>query len=230
MKIGIIGAMSEEIEFLLNNLTNLKENKTGKHIFYTGAYAGNDIVVVRGGVGKVASGVVYATMLANYQDLELTVNVGSCGGLVGRVDIGDVIVPGAVGYADVDASFGGRYRYGQIPGYPPLFACAADKIREISAPPYRAGTILSGDSFFCDGEAAAELVGKHFPEDNVLAFDMESAALAQCAHFFNKDFLVIRSVSDLIGAKRQAEVFVSNLERASRACNEFLLSVLKNIK
>lgn len=230
MKIGIIGAMSDEIAFLLHNMTDLKENITTSHVFYTGTCAGCELVVVRGGVGKVASGIVFSALHAAYTDLDLIVNVGTCGGIAGRVKVGEIVVPANVAYADADVTYGNRYSYGQVPGFPPKLPCASDLLKGLPLPPHRTGMILSGDTFFHDGASVMELVEKHFPDDDVLALDMESAALAQCAYFFKKDFLVIRAVSDLIGGDAQAAQFVSNLEMASRACNEFLLTVLKNIK
>ncbi|MDD4077620.1 MAG: 5'-methylthioadenosine/S-adenosylhomocysteine nucleosidase, partial [Bacilli bacterium] len=197
MKIGIIGAMREEITFLLHKMSNIKENNYGNHIFYSGNIADNEVVVVRGGIGKVASGIVYSTLLYNYPDLELTVNVGVCGGIFGRITTGEVIVPAAVYYADVDLTYFSDYRYGQMSGCPDKFTPNLDLIEPLALPPFRTGTILSGDCFFCQKDKVQTIIDKYFFDDDVLGLDIETAALAQSAYFFKKKFIAIRVVSDL---------------------------------
>ncbi|MDD4388521.1 MAG: hypothetical protein PHV87_04865, partial [Bacilli bacterium] len=122
------------------------------------------------------------------------------------------------------------YRYGQMAGCPDKFNLRYDLVESLHLPPFRIGTILSGDCFFHQKDKVQAIIEKHFSDDDVLGLDMETAALAQSAYFFKKDFIVIRAVSDLIGSALQNEDYNRNLERACQASNLFLLEFLKNIK
>ena len=157
MKIGIIGAMSDEIAFLLHNMTDLKENITTSHVFYTGTCAGCELVVVRGGVGKVASGIVFSALHAAYPDLDLIVNVGTCGGIAGRVKVGEIVVPANVAYADADVTYGNRYRLRTGARFSAKLRPAQATCSWITATAAPDGMILSGDTFFHDGASVMEL-------------------------------------------------------------------------
>jgi len=231
MKIAVIGAMSEEISFLLHNMSNLKENKCDNHIFYHGFIESNEIIAVRCGIGKVAAGIAYALLLSQYPDIALSINVGVCGGRVGYAKIGEVIIPDAVSYADVDLTYFSDFQFGQMANCPPFFAPRTDSVALLAdkLPSYRSGMILSGDCFYHKQEEVDAVVSRYFPAKKVLALDMETAALAQCAYVFKKDFIAIRAVSDLIGSTFQANDYNKNLNKACLASNAFLLAFLQNI-
>ena len=53
MKIGIIGAMDEEIVELKNSMTNINEIQINNLKFYEGKLCSKDIVLVESGIGKV---------------------------------------------------------------------------------------------------------------------------------------------------------------------------------
>ena len=55
------------------------------------------------------------------------------------------------------------------------------------------GLIATGDSFIA-GQDKIDAIKGHFPE--VLAVEMEGAAIAQAAHSVKKPFIVIRAMSD----------------------------------
>ena len=52
-KIGIIGAMAEEVEYLKSIATEKSETKSGGLSFVTGKIGGKDTVIVMSGIGKV---------------------------------------------------------------------------------------------------------------------------------------------------------------------------------
>ena len=55
------------------------------------------------------------------------------------------------------------------------------------------GLIATGDSFIA-GQDKIDAIKGHFPE--VLAVEMEGAAIAQAAHSVKKPFIVVRAMSD----------------------------------
>ena len=67
----------------------------------------------------------------------------------------------------------------------------------------------------------------NFSDLNVLAFDMESAAFAQCAHFYRMPFISIRAISDVIGDESQRNEFLNCFEESSKQSNIFLNKLLE---
>lgn len=230
MKLAVIGAMKKEIDFLLKHLENHEVEKKLNHLFYCGSIAGKEMVVVESGIGKVASGILFSALINSYPDLDLVINIGVAGGVKDKVEIGDIVVAEQLAYADVDVRPGGDYYYGQIPNCPLYFSSRADIIKRIQiSHPYKTGTILSGDSFFVDIEDVSTLIKTHFPNQNVLALDMESAAFGQSAWFYGIPFIAIRAISDVIGYEAQFQSYLDNLELAATNSNLFLLEVIKKI-
>lgn len=229
MKIAVIGAMVEEITFLQKTLENKKTSVAGPYTFYTGNIERNDIIVVAGGIGKVASALVFAALIHEYPGIDLLINVGVCGGLAGRVNEGDLIIPDIVAYADVDLTAFSEYEYGQMANCPLYFRPDIDLISGLCLPPYSGGAILSGDGFFADEKKTRETINTHYPNINVVGLDMETAALAQCAYIYKVSFLAVRTVSDLIGVRRQIDDYNKNKEKSAVAANALLFEILKNI-
>ena len=67
------------------------------------------------------------------------------------------------------------------------------KVLEEEAATTHVGLITTGDSFIASEEKVAT-IREHFPE--VLAVEMEGAAVAQAAHAAGRPFMIIRAMSD----------------------------------
>ena len=90
MKIGIIGAMSVEIEYLKEILTGIEAVKKGGLVFYTGTIRGKDAVIVQSGVGKV-NAAMCTTLLIECFGVTHVINTGVAGGLKDGLHVFDVI-------------------------------------------------------------------------------------------------------------------------------------------
>lgn len=232
MKIAIIGAMDKEIAHLIDNIKNLKSKQTLQHTFYEGEIHHHEVVVVKAGIGKVASGILISALCQHYPYLELIINIGVSGGVANRVSAGEVVVANSLKYADVDVTCAADYVYGQIPDCPPVFSSRSDIVNNVKASlsiPYHEGMILTGDQFFCNKDRVDQLLNDYFKNDSVMCFDMESTALAQASWFYGIDYLAIRAISDVIGHNAQFDEYLSNLDRACLNSNLFIIEVLKNI-
>ena len=85
------------------------------------------------------------------------------------------------------------------------------------------GLIATGDSFVA-GNDKIEAIKSHFPD--VLAVEMEGAAIAQAAHALNLPVLVIRAMSD--NANHEANIsFDEFIIEAGRRSAQVLLAFLK---
>ncbi|MDR7384808.1 5'-methylthioadenosine/S-adenosylhomocysteine nucleosidase [Promicromonospora iranensis] len=169
--------------------------------------AGRPVVLVRTGIGFVnATAAGASAILRHGADVPL-ISAGSAGGLAKDIAVGDVVLGVRLVNADADArAFG--YVLGQVPGMPEAYDAApglADAVRraaaavealEVVGPEVRTlreGTIGSGEKF-ATTDLALQLRAD-FPD--MLAIDMESAALAQLCHNFGTAFVSVRAVSDL---------------------------------
>ena len=67
-KIGIIGAMQVEIDFLVQLMADkCSKTQEGTLIFYEGKIHGKDVVVVKSGVGKVNAALCAQRLIMNYK-------------------------------------------------------------------------------------------------------------------------------------------------------------------
>lgn len=197
MKFGIIAAMPQELKVLLQSLENRDEETILGRTYYTGHLGQHEVVLVESGIGKVMSAMSVA-ILAQTFSVDAIVNTGSAGAVADGLAIGDVVVADKLAYHDVDVTAFG-YAYGQMAGqelYFPADQALLEKLENVLAEQEiksHVGLIATGDSFIAGAEKIAAIKA-HFPE--VLAVEMEGAAIAQAAVNAGKPFLVIRAMSD----------------------------------
>ncbi|MHC5217047.1 5'-methylthioadenosine/adenosylhomocysteine nucleosidase [Enterococcus sp. LJL128] len=197
MKIGIIGAMDQEIEELKKVLVEKKSWERAGAVFVSGSLGNHEVIVVRSGIGKVLSAVTTVLLIQEY-GVNMVINTGSAGGIGAGLAVGDIVIADKLAYFDVDVT-GFGYEKGQLPGMPLYYECSTylkaemKKAVEKIGLPVQHGLIVTGDSFVNGKEKTAGIL-KDFPE--ALACEMEGAAIAQAAAQFNIPFLVVRAISD----------------------------------
>jgi len=226
MKIGIIAAMPEELVYLTQNLDKPKEVQVLGNTYYTGSVGNTEVVLVQSGIGKVMSAMSVA-ILADHFQVEAIINTGSAGALAEGIAVGDVVIADKLVYHDVDVTAFG-YKYGQMAGQPLYFESSRyfvsemKKVLEEEAATTHVGLITTGDSFIASEEKVAA-IREHFPE--VLAVEMEGAAVAQAAHAAGRPFMVIRAMSDTAdhAANISFDEFIGEAgERSARTLITFL--------
>ena len=227
MKIGILGAMDQEVALLQASLNN-PEVVEWKHLtFYTGSLHGVDVVVVKCGIGKVAAAVATTALVDRFAP-DYVVNTGSAGGFDTDLNIGDLVIATSVLHHDIDITHFG-YTLGQAAGMPATYESdetlilAAEQAAEQSLDvTTKRGLICTGDSFIGSDEAAARL-REAFP--TMAAVEMEGAAIAQTCFMLSTPFLVIRSLSDIAG-KTSTVSFQSYLEKAAKHSAELVMQMI----
>ncbi|WP_105209708.1 5'-methylthioadenosine/adenosylhomocysteine nucleosidase [Streptococcus suis] len=197
MKFGIIAAMPQELKILVEQLQDKVEVTVLGRTYYQGRMGQHEVVLVQSGIGKVMSAMSVA-ILADRFAVDAIVNTGSAGAVADGIAIGDVVVATHLAYHDVDVTAFG-YAYGQMAGqelYYPADQALLEKLTSLLAEQEMTshqGLIVTGDSFIAGQDKIAS-IKEHFPE--VLAVEMEGAAIAQAAVNTGKPFLVIRAMSD----------------------------------
>ena len=194
MKIGIIGAMEQEVAILLKHMENKVAEQHGPCTIYTGNLSGKNVVLVQSGVGKTAAAMSTTMLLDNHKP-DLILNTGSAGGFAADLEVGDLVISNEVRHHDVDLTAFG-FEIGQGFGFPAAFVsdktlveraqAAASRQADLQA---KVGLICSGDSFMSCPEKVA-IARDNFP--NMIAVEMEAAAIAQVCEQFNTPFVVVR--------------------------------------
>ena len=195
--IGIIGAMSVEVEALIGMLENRAEELVGGIKFNTGSLFGKKIVVAQCGVGKVFAAICAEAMIIKYSP-SLVVNTGVGGALNKELRPTDTVIAERLLQHDMDTSPLGDPK-GLISGINKVYFDTDERAREIlSSAAERLGlramrgTVASGDKFVAD-RADKERIVSEFSAD---VCEMEGGAIAHTALVNGTPFIVIRAISD----------------------------------
>lgn len=229
-KLGIIGAMQQEVETLLGIMENKTSTEKAGSTFYEGILEGLDAVVVQCGVGKV-NAAICAQILCDCFGVTHLVNTGIAGSLCAQLDIGDLVVSRDVMYHDFDCVHFG-YPYGKVPGmdvtaFPAddtLLAYAFAAAETVNPGHTKIGTVASGDQFVASSEKKAQIVSAC----HALCTEMEGAAIAQTAYRNRLPFVILRAISDK--ADDSAEMDYPTFETiAAHRCAEVTKQLAKHL-
>lgn len=197
-RIGIIGAMDEEIALLVEQLTDRETIVAAGISFHLGRIFERDVVVCKCGVGKVNAAVCAQLLIEKFLIDEI-IFTGVAGALDPELNIGDIVISEDCMQHDIDASALG-FAKGTIPYQrESLFKADQSLVEKAKAagqmvPGHKivVGRILSGDQFIADRTKVEEL-HRSF---NGTCTEMEGAAVAQVCVMNDIPFVIIRSMSD----------------------------------
>lgn len=218
MFVGFIGAVSTEIDEILKSLHDVHKEEHRGFTYHLGKRGKNQVVVTSAGVGKVNMAVA-VTLLIELYHVDYLINSGTAGSI--DTEIGTVCVASDVRYYDFYVPGfiheGSPY---QVPYHPYPYHPSTnllDEAKRILSDKVKFGTIITGDRFVL---SVGDLNGA--PLENVVAIDMESAAVAQVAYLFSVDYLIIRTVSDNLNSKEYDQNEKQSSDRAAKIAIEFI--------
>lgn len=230
MKVGILGAMDQEVELLKHSMQDVETYHYAHLSYYSGKINDIDVVVVRCGIGKVAASVATTVLIDRFEP-DFVINTGSAGGFDAELNIGDVVIATGVQHHDVDVTHFG-YKRGQVYGMPDIYPCDVHMIdaAELAAGEMKnfhvkRGLVCTGDSFIGCDDAVSRL-RTLFPD--MSAVEMEGAAIGQTCFMLDTPFLVIRSLSDIAG-KESKESFTTYIEKAGKNSAEFVMRLITHL-
>ncbi|NMB42512.1 MAG: 5'-methylthioadenosine/adenosylhomocysteine nucleosidase [Clostridiales bacterium] len=209
-KIGIIGAMDEEVKELQKLMKNTKVESIATMDFYQGTIKDKNVVVVRSGIGKV-NAAICAQILIDKFNVEGIINTGIAGSLEAKIDIGDMVLSSDAIQHDVDVrAFG--HELGKIPRMEnSVFVADSNMLgkaksicKEVNSDiNVYVGRVLSGDQFIQDKEKKDWLVSNF----SGICVEMEGASIAHVAVLNNTPFLIIRAISDKADGSAQMDYY-----------------------
>lgn len=230
-KIGIIGAMEEEVAKLKENMQIQETSVIAGMEFCQGICEGQNVVIVRSGIGKV-NAAVCTQILCDVFKVNAIINTGVAGSLKNEINIGDIVLSEDALQHDMDAT-GFGYDPGVIPrmeesvfkGDETLLKLAQKVCQEVN-PDIQVfrGRVVSGDQFISDHDVKQRIVNSF----GGFCTEMEGAAIAQTAWLNKVPYLVIRAISDK--ADGSAEMDYSEFEmKAIEHTVRLMTGMLKNM-
>lgn len=198
MKIGILGAMDIEIEYLKEKIDITLTKNICNIDFYVGKIGNNQVTLAKCGIGKVNAAIATQLMI-NYFDVDGIINIGVAGSLSNNLNISDIVISKDLVQHDFDTTGVGD-KLGYISGTGKIFFEADETLinktfeiaKDILSSNVVIGRIASGDQFVYKEEQKKAIVKNFDP----LCVEMEGCAIAQACHINNMPFLVIRAISD----------------------------------
>lgn len=232
MKIGIIGAMKDEIAHILTEIEDKKTTQKAGLTFTEGRLGNTDAVIVQSGVGKV-NAALCAQILIDCFGITHLINTGIAGSLNNDIEVGDAVVSTDAIMHDMDATAFG-YAAGETPGMRSASFAADEQLRNMitsgikeTAPRLHVfeGRIATGDQFISNS-AQKERIRSLFHAE---CTEMEGAAIAQTATVNGIPFVIVRYISD----KADESTLIPYIDfeaEAARNSAKLIVSVLKHFR
>jgi adenosylhomocysteine nucleosidase len=245
MKIGIMGAMPEEVSSISELMHDVREVQHAGRRFLEGTIQGVEVVLTFSYCGKVASAITAASLILFFK-VEQLIFTGLAGAIADSLNIGDLVISERLYQHDMDAR--PLFPKYEIP-LTGMSSFYSDKnlVKEVTSasemvfidlkkeipketwerfgivsPKTLLGSIASGDQFISCEKQAKEILSE---QSDTLAVEMEGAAVAQVCHDYSVPFVIVRTISDT--ANHSAHIdFASFLNELAKHYSKSLISHL----
>ena len=218
--------MSKELNLLLPLMDKAVKVEHDSITFHCGTIGEHRIFAMQCGIGKVNAATGTQTMI-NIFAPELIINTGVAGGTGAGAGIMDVVIGERIAYHDVWCGPGTIW--GQAAGCPRYFTSVPALVSLPvfdGDPTVKRGLIASGDIFVSQPQEVARFK-ELYPD--VMAVDMESAAIAQVCHMRGTPFFCMRVVSDTPGSDDNISQYENFWEKAPEHTFSLLSMMLSGI-
>lgn len=199
-KIGIIGAMDEEVSYLKSVATQ-KSERDG---FVSGKIGGTEVVIVMSGIGKVNAALCAQRLILEFGATHI-INTGIAGATGNGLGVLDFVASTDALYHDFDVTGFGyaptvipRMEKSAFPADERMREAALEAFSELSKSPgfgghkIVEGRIASGDQFISDKNTKNRIIETCHPA----CVEMEGAAIAHACFLNRTPFLILRCMSD----------------------------------
>lgn len=191
-KIGIMGALPEEVEQIVSGLEEKKVEEYAGVEYHMGKRSGMRLVVCCGGMGKANAASTTQVLITKY-GVNGIIFSGIAGNMSSEIGIGDVVIGDEVIYHDAeDRMIAQSAPFTSVYKADPLLRDAVEQGCRLTGVHYILGKIATGDQFIGDADVKKTIVDKCGPD----CVEMEGAAVAQVAMRNKVPFVVLRAMSD----------------------------------
>ena len=229
--IGIIGAMNEEVNQLIDSMQIEKKDEIAGMTFYVGALGKVKAVVVKSGIGKV-NAAACTQILCDKYSVDYIINTGIAGSLDSRIDIGDIVISSDAIEHDMNVKAFG-YKRGVVPQMSSSIYLADKDLVELAFNTCiktntdinaYIGRVASGDLFVSDKKTKDGIKS----EFDALCTEMEGAAIAHVASINCVPFVIIRAISDKADGTASEDYSVFE-QRAAEHCSRLVMALAEAV-
>ena len=195
--IAVICALDKELQFYNESLKEKTTHNIMGYDFIVGFFEQNKIVIVKSGIGKMAAAVV-TTLLIEHFKPSIVINSGIAGGYSEKLKPLDIVIVKKVGCYDIDMRLDGL----------PFGSFTTNRFYENTISlegreDVYYGLVMSSDTFAGDRAKLDNIFNEFFKDEEILAVDMESYAIADVCEKYNVELFIIRAISDVVGTESQ---------------------------
>ena len=225
MNIGIISAMSVEIDALIEKMQNTVTEEISGIKYYTGSINKSKVTAAVCGIGKVNAAICTQTLIMKYNP-ECIINMGVAGSVSKNVNINSIVLADYVVQHDIDTTpFGDPY--GLIPKINIVQVPCSAKLNKLisdgadNADNIKIGTIATGDRFI-NGQKDIDFITQNF---KAVAVDMESGSIGHVCYINNIEYTAVRSISDNSDDDSHT-TYDANVKKSAQTAIDLILKIL----
>jgi len=228
MVIGVVVALKEEIEPLVEAMNHVQASKWGKRPIYEGVIGNCQVVAVAGGVGKVKAAATTQHLIDRFS-VEAVICTGVAGAVNPGLEIGDIVISERAVQHDFDPGDPDvlkKLRKRWLKADRGLVKLAVEAGKDLGFEHrIHLGRVLTGDQAIVTQERR-QWLWKKFHGDCV---EMEGAAVAQVCHMNGIPFLILRAISDS-AAENSVREFKRSLAKSAADAAWVVLGVLERME
>ena len=225
MKLGVLGAMPEEIDLVKENMSGLTCTRKARMDIYEGTIGTTQVALAACAAGKVNAALA-TQILVDHFSVTHVVFTGVAGSLDARLDIGDIVVSTDCVNHDFDATGLGHaigYNYDIDMTYfdaDPVLRAAALSAAHATCPDIAIleGRVATGDQFISD-PAVKQRIIENF---GAICCEMEGVGVAQAAWLNDVPYVVLRAISDKADDDGRVD-FRSFLTSSAKRCADIVV-------
>jgi adenosylhomocysteine nucleosidase len=225
MIIGIISAMSVEIDALIEKMTDVKIDEISGIKYYNGNINKSRVTAAVCGIGKVNAALCTQALIMKYKP-EYIINMGVAGSVSAKLNIADIVIADYVVQHDIDTTpFGDPY--GLIPKINIVQVPCSEKLNKLilagadDSDNIKTGVIATGDRFI-NGQKDIDFIVENF---KAVAVDMESGSIGHVCYINNIDYAAVRSISDNSDDDSHT-TYDKNVKKSAQTAIDLILKIL----
>ena len=228
MKIAILGAMVEEIQPILKQLSSYTQMQHGNNTYYFASYQSHELVIAHSRVGKVFSSMTASIMIEKFA-AQMLIFTGVAGGVSPSMQVGDLMIARQTLQHDFDITPFGRKKGELSDGRIAIdtdrgLRKIADKLAKEQQLVLKKGIIATGDQFINSNNDKQNLLDV-FKAD---AVEMEGGSVNMVCHELQVPCLILRAISDTADGDA-VDDFPDFLNMAAKRSANFILALIAKL-